>query len=103
LPEIEAGGLFRALAEHRDTVRLRGNARQASEWEKRALDDLRGGHVGRALAAYSDAGRVHVFDSPFELRNGLVDGYLAVRDGSPDTCIVVLATTRKEVRLLNEA
>jgi ATP-dependent exoDNAse (exonuclease V) alpha subunit len=103
LPEIEAGGLFRALADHPSTLRLQGNTRQQTEWEQYALNDLRDGHVGRALAAYIAAGRVHVFDSPLELRQALVDGYLAIGDGSPNASVVVLATTRREVRQLNEA
>ena len=103
LPEIEAGGLFRAIADHPATVRLRGNARQISEWETYALSDLREGRVGPALAAYSDAGRVHVFDSPIELRSALVEAYLAVKAATPDAAVVVLATSRREVRVLNEA
>jgi ATP-dependent exoDNAse (exonuclease V) alpha subunit len=103
LPEIEAGGLFRALVDDPSTLRLHGNARQQTEWEQCALTDLRDGRVGRALAAYSDAGRVHVFDSPVELRQALVEAYLAVGDESPEASVVVLATTRREVRQLNEA
>jgi ATP-dependent exoDNAse (exonuclease V) alpha subunit len=103
LPEIEAGGLFRAIADNPSTVRLRGNARQVSEWEACALGDLREGRVGRALAAYSDAGRVHVFDTPVELREALVEAYLAAKDVTPDAAVVVLATSRREVRALNEA
>jgi conjugative relaxase-like TrwC/TraI family protein len=103
LPEIEAGGLFRAIADHPSTVRLSGNARQVSEWEAYALGDLREGRVGRALAAYSDAGRVHVFDTPVELREALVEAYLAAKDVTPDAAVVVLATSRREVRALNEA
>lgn len=103
LPEIEAGGLFRAIADHPSTVRLHGNARQVYEWEAHALVDLREGRLGPALAAYSDAGRVHVFNTPLELRNALVEAYLAVKETTPDAAVVVLATSRREVRVLNEA
>ena len=102
LPEIEAGGLFRALADHPSTLRLTGNVRQASDWERKALADLRAGRVADALAAYSDAGRIHVFDSPLDLRDALVDGYLTARADGPADGVVVLATSRREVRQLNQ-
>jgi ATP-dependent exoDNAse (exonuclease V) alpha subunit len=72
-----------------------------TEWERHALADLREGRIADALAAYSDANRVHVFASPPELRDALVDGYMTARSDGPGDGVVVLATSRREVRQLN--
>jgi hypothetical protein len=48
LPELAAGGTFRALARELSAVRLTQNHRQAHAWERDALDDLRHGDVGAA-------------------------------------------------------
>ncbi len=50
LPEIDAGGLFRALAARLPTVELTENVRQHHPWERTALADLRNGSIDRAVA-----------------------------------------------------
>ena len=52
LPEIDAGGLFRALANRLPTVELTDNIRQEHTWERAALAELRNGSVDRAIAKY---------------------------------------------------
>jgi ATP-dependent exoDNAse (exonuclease V) alpha subunit len=52
LPEIDAGGLFRALANRLPTVELTDNIRQRDEWERAALTELRDGSVDQAIEAY---------------------------------------------------
>ena len=49
LPEIDAGGLFRALANRLPTVELTDNIRQQHEWERAALTQLRHGSVDQAI------------------------------------------------------
>ena len=44
LPEIDAGGGFRGLAERLGAVELRELRRQANDWDREALTDLRRGH-----------------------------------------------------------
>ncbi len=52
LPEIDAGGLFRALANRLPTSELTDNVRQEHGWERTALAELRDGSVGKAVDAY---------------------------------------------------
>ncbi len=58
LPEIDAGGLFRALASRLPTVELTENVRQHHRWERIALAELRNGSVNRAVAIYHRRHRI---------------------------------------------
>jgi AAA domain/TrwC relaxase len=58
LPEIEAGGLFRALADRGHALELKEVRRQHDAWDRAALAELRSGDVGRFARAYTDHGRV---------------------------------------------
>lgn len=58
LPEIEAGGAFRALTTRLPVIELRENRRQTERWERDALARLRDGRVDDALELYEDHGRV---------------------------------------------
>lgn len=58
LPEIQAGGLFRALCNRLPAVHLTDNVRQDHDWERDALAELRDGSVSRAIAMYHRRGRV---------------------------------------------
>jgi ATP-dependent exoDNAse (exonuclease V) alpha subunit len=58
LPEIDAGGLFRALTNRLPAVELTDNIRQQHPWERAALTQLRDGSVDRAIGAYRQQGRV---------------------------------------------
>jgi hypothetical protein len=52
LPEIGAGGLFRALANRLPTVELTDNIRQHHPWERTALTELRDGSADQAIETY---------------------------------------------------
>ena len=52
LPEINAGGLFRALTNRLPAIELTENMRQRDGWERTALAELRDGSVGDAIDAY---------------------------------------------------
>lgn len=58
LAEIDAGGLFRALAVRVPAVELIENMRQDQEWERTALSELRHGSVNRAVTVYERRGRI---------------------------------------------
>jgi hypothetical protein len=60
LPEIDAGGLFRVLADRLPAVELTDNIRQQHPWERNALTQLRHGSVDQAIEAYRQRGRVNV-------------------------------------------
>lgn len=66
LPELEAGGLFRALASRLPAVDLTENVRQQEGWERAALEELRAGSVTRALAMYRNRGRIKTAATPNE-------------------------------------
>ena len=99
LPEIEAGGLFAALARALPSVRLSGNVRQREAWEREALAELRDGDVLDALGTYCEHGRVHLADSAGEVRERIVDAYLGARADGAD--VLMLASTRADARVLN--
>ncbi len=63
LPEVEAGGLFRALATRLPAVELTDNLRQQARWEQQALAQIRHGSVNQALQAYRRQRRLVVGSS----------------------------------------
>ena len=63
LPEIDAGGAFRGLAERLGAHQLTTNRRQQNSWEREALTLLRAGQAGAALDRYVQHGRVTVADT----------------------------------------
>ena len=60
LAEIDAGGLFTALAVRVPAVELTENVRQDQEWERTALAELRHGSVNRAVAMYHRRGLINI-------------------------------------------
>jgi hypothetical protein len=98
LPELEAGGAFRALVQRGLAVELTENRRQREAWERRALDLLRDGRAEPAVAAYVSHGRIHVADTAAGAREWLVaDWHAAAHAG--DT--VMIAHRRSDVADLN--
>ena len=94
LPEIDAGGLFRALTTRLPAVELTDNRRQQLRWEQAALDELRYGNPDSALAAYRTHDRIHTGDTPEELRDRLVDDWWATaKDDLPGSLMIALRRT----------
>jgi ATP-dependent exoDNAse (exonuclease V) alpha subunit len=100
LPEIDAGGLFAALAHGLPSVRLSGNVRQHEPWERDALAVLRDGDVLDALSRYHEHGRVHVGDTVADARERMVAEFLDARASGTD--VLMLASTRADARALNK-
>ena len=101
LPEIDAGGAYRALCERLGAVELVENRRQREEWERQALVLLREGRSQEALAAYVEHGRVVLGPSGDCVRSRLVaDWWAAAQSGGGDN--VMVALRRADVRELNE-
>jgi AAA domain/Transposase len=104
LPELEAGGAFRALVHQLDAVTLTENRRQDAAWERAALDELRAGDVDTALGAYEQAGRITAADTAEQARGQLVDAWWRAADtpyGQLDPEVVMLALRRADVHELN--
>jgi conjugative relaxase-like TrwC/TraI family protein len=102
LPEIEAGGGFRALADRLGSIELREIQRQRHAWDQLALGDLRAGRIDAWAANYREHGRLIAHRDAPTLRELLVDDWwAAARDGHCDA--VMIAHRRSDVRDLNAA
>jgi ATP-dependent exoDNAse (exonuclease V) alpha subunit len=102
LPELEAGGLFAALAQQPTALHLTGHHRQREAWEQQALAALRAGRTDEALDALDRHGRVHADPDRTQLLSRLVVDYSQARQGARDPWdIVVLASRRTDVQHLN--
>lgn len=100
LPEIDAGGAFRGLAERLGAVELKTVRRQANDWDREALSHLRTGKVRAWADAYRDHGRINVQPTADDTRAALVDDWWeAARCGDRDA--VMIAHRRADVRELN--
>ncbi len=99
LPEIQAGGLFSALARRLPAVELVENRRQCEPWERAALDQLRDGDPAAGIAAIADHGRLHTAPNAPDLRARLAaDWWDAHRTGQH---AVMVALRRSDVDDLN--
>ncbi len=101
LPEIEAGGVFGALARRLGALELCENRRQHEPWEREALDELRSGDPLRGLGAFAAAGRVVTAPGMAETMHALVARWQESQDRGEDA--LMLAATRREVDALNVA
>ena len=100
LPEIDAGGLFRALATRLPAIELNHNRRQTHAWEQAALDELRDGNPDAAVAAYRQHGRIRTADTAEQLRDRLVDNWwTTARHDLPSSLMIALR--RDDVADLN--
>lgn len=99
LPEIDAGGAFRALITRTDPIILSENRRQREAWERETLDQLREGNAQEAVARYERHGRVVLGEGAEDVRERLVaDWWKAGADGAA----TMIAVRRDDVADLNE-
>jgi hypothetical protein len=75
LPEVGAGGAFRALTRQLPVIELADNRRQAEAWERDALAELRSGSGATAVSAYERAGRITLAPDAESAREALVDAW----------------------------
>ena len=101
LPEISAGGGFRAAVDRLggQVCELTVNRRVTEPWEIDALDELRCGHVGTAWAAYRSHDRVTIGEDHADTRELAVADWWAAH--STGGRAFLLAGTRAETILLN--
>jgi len=101
LPEIDAGGAFRALANGPGIVELSEVRRQRHGWDRAALDALRQGDVERWAHDYRDHGRIVARATADSVRSELVrEWWQAARE--PGTDAVMIAHRRADVADLNQ-
>jgi conjugative relaxase-like TrwC/TraI family protein len=102
LEEIDAGGMFTALATMHEPLSLTGNQRQTNPAEQTALLLLRDGRVDEALEFYQDNDRVHISLSAQRTRQALAAAYLSHRQNHTDPyAVIALASTRQHATALN--
>jgi conjugative relaxase-like TrwC/TraI family protein len=97
LPEIDAGGAFRALAERAEAIELSEVRRQTQAWDRQALLELRLGHVERWARAYRDHGQITIGKSASDTRAALVNDW-----SRADGDALMIAARRDDVRDLNQ-
>lgn len=99
LAEIEAGGLFRALARTQGCAELTENRRQRDRNLRAVVQALRSGDTERALLRLRRTGHLTVLDNAEDLRDRMADDWhLEHRDGKS---AVMLALHRSDVADLN--
>lgn len=103
LAELEAGGLFRALAARLPAVDLTENVRQQEPWERTALAELRHGSVTRALAMYKQRGRINMATSPIEaIQDAVAHWHEDVARLGDVSQVLLMAHQNQTVRALNK-
>ncbi len=101
LPEIGAGGLFRALTTRLPAIELTHNRRQAEPWEADALDQVRHGDPAQAVSAYQAHGRIVTADTAEAVREQLVADWWHAYDQVGATSAAMVALRRADVDDLN--
>lgn len=99
LPEIEAGGAFRALAECLGSGELHEVRRQREPWDRDALAALRGGDVERFAHEYHDHGRIVAAATAEKARAALIADWWQAHNRGDDT--LMIAHRRSDVADLN--
>jgi conjugative relaxase-like TrwC/TraI family protein len=99
LPELDAGGAFRGLAERLGAVELRDVRRQAVDWDRAALHQLRRGKLEEWAEAYRAHGRLVARPTASDLREQLVSDWWHA--SAKDVDAVMIAHRRSDVADLN--
>ena len=101
LPELQAGGAFRGLADRLGAIELQEVRRQRHTWDRDALAALREGDVQTWADAYREHGRLVARPTADGVRSQLVsDWWRASRN--PDCDAVMIAHRRADVAELNQ-
>jgi conjugative relaxase-like TrwC/TraI family protein len=100
LGEIEAGGLFRALAKRADPIHLNEVIRHRHELDREAARRIREGEGREALALYRSQERVTVAPNAEERREAMVRDWHEIFERGEDA--VMVAKQNAEVKRLNE-
>jgi ATP-dependent exoDNAse (exonuclease V) alpha subunit len=102
LPEIDAGGLFRALVNRLPAVELTDNIRQEEAWERVALAELRNGSVEQAIELYRNNRRLHVGNRDEMIATAVDDWHRHVTATRDPTSGLLIAHDNDTVAELNE-
>jgi ATP-dependent exoDNAse (exonuclease V) alpha subunit len=90
LPEIQAGGAFRGLADRLGASELTEVRRQREEWDRDALNALREGDVAQWASAYREHGRIVAAPDADAARSALVaDWWREHRQGTDQRNVMI--------------
>jgi Ti-type conjugative transfer relaxase TraA len=99
LPEIDAGGAFRALAQRLGAVELREVHRQRERWDRDALSALRGDDAERFAEAYHAHGRLIAAPTADAARDTLAGDWWQAHEAGERA--LMIAHRRSDVADLN--
>lgn len=102
LPEIQAGGAFRGLADRVGAAELKEVRRQREGWDREALNALREGDVAGWATRYREHGRVVAAPDSEASRAALVADWWRAQKESPESKSVMVALRRVDVADLND-
>ena len=100
LPEIEAGGAFRAIGDRIGAHELKEVRRQREPWDRDALRSLREGEVELWAKLYADAGRLVTGPTAPAVRERLVKDWWQAHERGEQAAMIALR--RADVSDLNE-
>lgn len=101
LPEIAAGGAFRAIAARQGALELTEVRRQRHGWDREALQALRDGNIEHWANAYRQHGRIVARPTAHSVRTQLVSDWWNATQ-SPGVDAVMIAHRRADVAELND-
>lgn len=99
LQPIGPGAPFLELGRRFGTTELVENVRQKEPWAKKAVMDIREGRAKEGIAEFAEQGLLHVAPSTIDAMEALIERWTA--DVCPQSEMLILAPTRKEVQDLN--
>ncbi len=99
LPELEAGGLFRALAERTDPIELVEVRRQRLALDRENVELLRQGRGAEAFETYREGERVVIATDPDSRREAMVADWWRASSGGTEA--IMIAKRNSDVAELN--
>lgn len=103
IQSIEAGGGFSLLADRLGHAHLQENVRQKEQWAQLAVKDLAYGRARQALDAYQQRGYINVSETREQAMTAIIDRWNTELEKNPAKNQIILAGTRTETSLLNQA
>jgi len=88
LPEIDAGGLLRAVEQRHPIVTLSENRRQQTPWERDALDSYRTQHVDHAIGLLNEHGGVVTGRNSDLIRGAMANDWWHHRENGDDALMM---------------
>ena len=103
LQAIEAGSPFRAISERFSTMNLSEIRRQTQVWQQEATKAFGRGDTADAIRRYDEHGCIQAFETKEMARAEMIKKWQEDRKYYPDETKIMLAYTREDAQLLNEA